>query len=345
LDAIRATGLTKRYGKTLAVDHVELSVPAGEVFGFLGPNGAGKSTTTKMLATLLPPTEGRAEVAGYDIHSDPLGVRGAIGYLPERMPIYRTMTGREYLDTFARMHHLPKAERAERAERLLTLVNLPDIRGKRVGEFSKGMMQRLGLARALINDPKVLFLDEPASGLDPTGRKEIRTLMQSLARGGMTIFLCTHDLAEAQAVCDRIGFIRGGQLVKVQRVGEVATDTRRVLLVELDGLSPAIEQAVRAVEGVIETSFSSPTLTISFRDPASRPDLARAIQKAGGVILGVEEKVPSVEALYEQYVEKPREAGSVAEIASTIVPTSPGAPREGEKTMEPARTRPPSGGR
>ncbi|MHB8586061.1 MAG: ABC transporter ATP-binding protein [Thermoplasmatota archaeon] len=315
-NAIETTRLTKRYGSFVAVKAVDLRVQQGEVFGFLGPNGAGKSTTTKMLATLLRPTEGEARVAGFDVRTEALEVRRAIGYLPERMPVYRTMTAREYLDTFARIHGIPKKERHERAERLLTLVNLQGVEGKAVGTFSKGMTQRLGLARALVNDPKVLFLDEPASGLDPTGRKEIRTLMRSLTAAGTTIFLCTHDLAEAQAVCDRIGFIRDGQLVQTQRVGEVSVGTRRILIVELEGFTPAVKAAVVAVSGVSGATFESPRLSIEFAEPASRQELARVIQKAGGVILGVEEKVPNLEALYERYVERPRTGEAVQELAA-----------------------------
>ncbi len=216
--------MTRRFGRLTAVNDLTLTIPRGEVFGFLGPNGAGKTTTVRMLTTLIYPTSGTAHVAGYNVVEDPHEVQARIGLLPERMPLYEAMTAREFLHTFARIHRIPRDQRRDRIEHLLDLVNLHDVRGQPAGTFSKGMRQRLGLATALLHEPEVLFLDEPASGLDPTGQREIRTLLKDIADEGATIFLCTHDLAQARAVCHRVGFIQQGELTAVQSLEDVSLE-------------------------------------------------------------------------------------------------------------------------
>ncbi len=300
--AIETRDLTRRYGDLTAVDAVTLQVPRGEVFGFLGPNGAGKSTMVKMLTTQIRVTDGAATVAGHDVHADPLAVRRSIGVLPERMPVYPDMTAREFLRTFARVHGVPRGEREDRIEDLLARVKLQGVEGKPTGEFSKGMTQRLGLARALLHDPDVLFLDEPASGLDPTGQREIRALMRRLADTGKTIFLCTHDLGEAQEVCHRIAFIRGGELVAVRPVRADAMDVR-VLTVELDGDAERVAEQVARLEGVRSAQAVTKGLRVRFVGPADRRGIARAVQEAGAVVLGLEESEVRLEDLYKRYVE------------------------------------------
>ncbi len=319
--AIEAKGLVKRYGGMTALRNLDLTIAQGEVFGFLGPNGAGKSTTTKILTTLIQPSEGTARVGGYDVATDPIAVRRIVGYLPEKVPVWRTMTAREYLRTFARLHALPRGVREDRIDHLLDVVNLKGVDGKAVGKFSKGMTQRLGLARALLNEPKVLFLDEPASGLDPTGRKEIRLVMKRLAKEGTTIFLCTHDLAEAQAVCDRIGFIRAGELVKVQTVGDLGEGAVRVADLELDAVTNAVLEAVGALNGV-ESALQEgkAKLIVTFRDPVSRVHIAQAVHRAGSVVIGGSERAPSIETLYETYVEKAHVADDPVDAAKPTVP-------------------------
>jgi ABC-2 type transport system ATP-binding protein len=216
--AIETEGLTRRFGDLVAVDELTLEVAEGEVFGFLGPNGAGKTTTVAMLTTLLDPSSGSARVAGHDVQAEPRRVREAVGYLPERMPLWERMTARETLRTVGRLHGLDGEAREDRIEDLLETVGLPDVVSQTTGTFSKGMRQRLGLAAALLPEPEVLFLDEPASGLDPTGQREIRTLLRDVADLGATVFLCTHHLAQAEAICDRVGVIRGGELQVVRRL-------------------------------------------------------------------------------------------------------------------------------
>lgn len=297
---IELRGLTKDFGALRAVDDVSLHVRRGEVFGFLGPNGSGKSTTTKMLCTLLRPTEGSATVAGADVVADPVRVRAAIGYVPERMPVYGTMTGREYLRTFARLHRVPRSDRERLVDSLLARVGLVDVDGRKLSAYSKGMVQRLGLARALVNEPDVLFLDEPASGLDPVARREIRALMVSFASEGKTIWLTSHDMNEVQAVCHRIAFIRQGKLTRIEGVGERAE--ARAVEFELEGLLAGVVDAMRAQAGVrLVEELEGGRVRVTYTDPADKRSLARALHAAGGVLLDVRDAAPSVEDLYLRY--------------------------------------------
>src|SRR5581483_8791310 len=282
---IEADGVGKTYGKHVALKGLTLKVEAGEVFGLLGPNGAGKSTLTKIFCGLLTPTEGRASVAGHDVTRHTGAAKRTIGYLPDRVPVYRSMT-----------------EREARVEAMLDLVNLKDVDRRPVGGFSKGMTQRLGIARALLHDPKVLFFDEPASGLDPTGRREIRALIQGLAAEGRTVFLCSHDLAEVQAVCHRIAFLRKGELVRVMAVGE-AGGQEREFRVDLAEMAPGVADALRALPGVARVEPDGLSLLVRASDAVDRAILARAVVRAGGLHLDVREVAPSLDSLYRAYIE------------------------------------------
>ncbi|MHB8585404.1 MAG: ABC transporter ATP-binding protein [Thermoplasmatota archaeon] len=306
--AIEARGLTKAYGGSWALRDFSIEVAEGEVFGLLGPNGAGKTTTTRILTTLIRATGGSARVAGFDVVGERAEVRRRIGYLPERMPVYRAMTAREFLRFFARVHHLPRTVREKRIDELLDLLNLHDVDGKRVGTFSKGMTQRLGLARALLNAPRVLFLDEPASGLDPTGRKEIRLIIRSIAAQGTAVLLCTHDLAEASAVCDRIGLLRAGVLVKVQSVGpNRAESEERELTLEIHPLRDEVPALLESLEGVRGVKMENERLRVRFAPPATRLTIAQTLANAGILVVSGAERPVDIEALYEEFVEKPRE--------------------------------------
>jgi ABC-2 type transport system ATP-binding protein len=209
---IRVEGLQKSYGQVRALDGLDLTVEPGTVFGFLGPNGAGKTTTIRVLTGLAHATEGRAWVLGVEITADGHEVARRIGYLPAEPAFYPWMTPPEFLDHVGRVFGLSASERAERVRELLELVGLAEVAKLRIGGFSRGMRQRLGLAQALVNRPEVLFLDEAVSGLDPAGRKEVLELIERL-RGQCTVFISTHILADVERVCDTIGIIARGRLV------------------------------------------------------------------------------------------------------------------------------------
>jgi ABC-2 type transport system ATP-binding protein len=210
--AIRIEGLHKRFGDVQALDGLSLTAEPGSVFGFLGPNGAGKTTTIRILAGLARADSGRAWIDGLEVTADRRRLPGRIGYLPQDPAFYPWMTAREFLDHVGRMFGLPAGERRARIDELLDLVGLSEAAGRRVGGFSGGMDQRLGIAQALVNRPPVLLLDEPVSGLDPAGRRELLQLIDRL-RGQCTVFMSTHILADVERVCDTVAIIHRGQLV------------------------------------------------------------------------------------------------------------------------------------
>lgn len=215
-------GLTRWYGEFLALDSLDLELQEGDLFGFIGPNGAGKTTTMKILATLLEPTDGRAFVGGIDVVKEPKKVRRMVGYMPDFFGVYREMRVAEYLAFFAAAYRVPRRAQQRVVGDLLELVDLAHKSDETVGALSRGMQQRLGLARALVHDPKVLILDEPASGLDPRARVEVREILLELSRMGKTILLSSHILPELSSVCNRIGIIARGSLMALGSLDEVA---------------------------------------------------------------------------------------------------------------------------
>ena len=219
---IRTQGLSRWYGDFLALDHLDLHLERGDLFGFIGPNGAGKTTTMKILATLLDPSEGSATVGGIDVTADPRAVRRLVGYMPDFFGVYREMRVAEYLAFFASAYRVGRRERRRVVADLLDLVDLTHKREDTVGALSRGMQQRLGLARALVHDPDVLILDEPASGLDPRARVEVREILMELSSMGKTILLSSHILPELSSVCNRIGIIAQGRLMAQGSLEEVA---------------------------------------------------------------------------------------------------------------------------
>jgi ABC-2 type transport system ATP-binding protein len=226
MDAIRTEALTKHYRvgfwrprPYLALEGLTLSVAQGEVFGFLGPNGAGKTTTLKLLMQLIYPTSGTAAILGHPAGSSE--VKRRIGYLPENPYFYDYLTAEELLDYFASLFGLAGAERRQRVARLLDEVGIGAERRLQLRKFSKGMLQRVGIAQALINDPEVVFLDEPMSGLDPLGRREVRELILRLRDRGCTVFFSSHVLADAEALCSRVAIVAGGRLVASGRLSEM----------------------------------------------------------------------------------------------------------------------------
>jgi ABC-2 type transport system ATP-binding protein len=222
--AIEVEGLSKRYGELEAVCDLSFRIGAGEVVGFLGPNGAGKTTTMRMLTGFIPPSDGTIRIAGADIISEGLAARRALGYLPETPPLYPEMTPAGYIDFVARIKDVPRSRRKASVERALSRCGLLDVSHREIRQLSKGYRQRVGLAQAIVHEPKVLVLDEPTVGLDPIQVREIRALIRDLAAtGGQTILLSTHILAEVEAICQRAILLHHGRKVLDQPISEMVS--------------------------------------------------------------------------------------------------------------------------
>ena len=263
---ISVQGLTKVYGQRTALDAVSFEVPKGEIFGFVGPNGAGKTTTLRILAALLEPTAGRALVDGADVSQQPERVHERLGYMPDFFGVYDQLTASEYLDFYAACYRLPKLRRKKIADDLLDLVGLTDRRDQAVDTLSRGLKQRLCLARALVHDPAVLLLDEPASGLDPRARVEMREILKELQRMGKTIVISSHILPELTDLCTMIGIIDQGRMRAtgpVQDVIRQLTSGRRLRITVLGQKEEAAAllkpltmiHAVTMVNGAIEAEY------------------------------------------------------------------------------------------
>ncbi|MCC6799077.1 MAG: ABC transporter ATP-binding protein [Anaerolineae bacterium] len=249
---IETHGLVKRYGQIVAVNNLSLQVPRGAIYGFVGPNGAGKTTTMRILTTLITPTSGDAYVAGYSVVDYPREVRRAIGYMPDFFGVYDDMKVWEYLDFFAACYEIPERDRPGLIKDLLALVDLAHRRDDMVEKLSRGMKQRLSLARTLAHDPEVLILDEPASGLDPRARIEIRELLVEMARMGKTIFFSSHILADVAEICTHLGIIESGEIVAQGTVGDIRRQlmpTREILITVLNQIDQA-KETLALVEGI-----------------------------------------------------------------------------------------------
>jgi len=256
--AIAASGLTKQYGDLTAVDSLDLDIPYGEIFGLLGPNGAGKTTTILMVLGLSEPSAGTVRVAGLDPARRPLDVKRIVGYLPDNVGFYESLTGRQNLRYTARLNGLGKSEMELRVDRVLDDVGLRDAADAPTGTYSRGMLQRLGLADALVKDPKILILDEPTMAIDPEGVVEILRLIRTLANErGVTLLLSSHLLNQVQVVCDRVGIFVSGRLIASGRPEDLA-ETGGPVTVELgaDGSEPDIRATLTGAPGV--TSVTSP---------------------------------------------------------------------------------------
>src|SRR2546428_4431234 len=213
IPAVQTFGLTRMYGNIAALSGLDLTVNKGDLFGFIGSNGAGKTTTLRILATFLAPSAGRAQILGHDVVRDADAVRHVIGYMPDFFGVYKDMEVTDYLDFFGACYRIPTAKREKTVADVLELVGLSEKKGSLIGALSRGMQQRLGLARVLIHDPQVLLLDEPASGLDPRARIEMMAILQELQKMGKTIIISSHILSELQTLCNRVAIIEKGRLI------------------------------------------------------------------------------------------------------------------------------------
>ncbi len=247
---IETRGLTKTYGEMTAVDHLDLSIEKGDIFAFIGPNGAGKSTTMKILATLLRPTTGQAYVCGYSVIGQARHIRRKVGYMPDFFGVYQDMTVNEYLEFFAALYKIPPKERRRMVGDVLDLTDLSYKKAADVSSLSRGMQQRLGLARVLLHDPEVLLLDEPASGLDPRARVEMRELLKELRNMGKTIVISSHILVELAELCNKVGIVERGKLVYSGGIDEVLEKLRRPGIVQVRVPNDERERARALLEDI-----------------------------------------------------------------------------------------------
>jgi len=312
MTAIQTEGLRKTFGQVRALDGLTLSVAPGIVYGFLGPNGAGKTTTIRILAGLARPNGGRATVAGIDILAGRRAMARRIGYLPEEPAFYGWMTPRELLDHVGRIFGLSASEREARTRELLELVGLTEVSKRRIGGFSRGMRQRLGVAQALVNRPEVLFLDEPASALDPAGRKEVLEMIGRL-RGQCTVFMSTHILADVERVCDTMGIIARGRMVAEAKQEElVARYAIPAFEVECDhGGEEHLATwagALRQLRWVNSVAVVGATarVVVSDTEAAKRDLLASAVQ-AGLILTRYEMVRPSLEDIFLRLIGEGRQ--------------------------------------
>lgn len=218
---IRIEDLTKRYNGTLAVDHLNLEIPAGQLFAFLGPNGAGKTTTIRMLAGLLRPTQGKAFIGGLDVQASPIETKRLIGYIPDRPYLYEKLTGRDFLKLVGDLYQVPRERQHENIPRFLELFELSEAADRLIENYSHGMRQKLVLSAALLHRPRVIVIDEPMVGLDPLSARLVKDILKQQAQSGVAVFLSTHTLSVAEEIADRIGIIHKGQLLFVGSVGEL----------------------------------------------------------------------------------------------------------------------------
>jgi ABC-2 type transport system ATP-binding protein len=276
--------LRKEYDALLAVDDVCLTVPQGEIFGLIGPNGAGKTTTIRMAAGLLAPTMGRAMVAGVDVAQEPERAQQYIGYLADFFALYEDLKVWEYLDYFAHAYKLPESEISSRINEVITQVNLEIKRDEMIRGLSRGMKQRLGIARAIIHRPKVMLLDEPASGLDPKARLELRNLLRSLRDQGATILISSHILTELEGFCTSIGIMERGRLVRsgsIEQVTAAATTARLVRLTWTGDSAAIVQQKLKNDSRISEVNLA--TGNGAFRFSGAEDDLAAVL---AGLVAG-----------------------------------------------------------
>jgi ABC-2 type transport system ATP-binding protein len=314
---IRVEGLTKDYGSRRAVDNISFHAEKGEILGFLGPNGAGKTTTMRVLTGYMPPSSGKVEVAGFDVAAQSLEVRRRVGYVPETVPLYPDMTVIDYLKFMADLRRVPNVD--DRVDEVMVLVNIEDRARGYIGNLSKGLKQRVGLAQALIHQPDVLILDEPTIGLDPAQIIEVRNLIRDLGKE-RTVMLSTHILSEAQQVCDRVLIINKGKIVAEdtpERLQARLAGVQKVL-VKVAGDSDGLEAVVNGVPGVVRTSQGvDGGLELEMLPGQDiRPHLARAVITANFDLLELRPVSISLEDIFIELTREEPEPPSITEVAA-----------------------------
>jgi len=298
---ITTDNLTKKFGDNTAVDRLTLDIPEGEVFGFLGPNGAGKTTTVRMLTSLIGPTSGTAHVNGFEIGKEDIDIRRSVGVLTETPGMYDNLSAHRNLEIYASLYEVK--DPAGQVEKYLQMLGLWDRRHDATGTFSKGMKQKLALARALLHEPRILFLDEPTSALDPEAAFLVREFILEIKKEGRTIFLCTHNLDEADRLCDRIGVFKTRLLVLDTPARLRAQLFGRKIVFHLRTADESLAEKVRAVSFVKEARVIDHKLLITLDDPERyNPEIIRILVEAGADIQFVGELRHSLEDVYLQLV-------------------------------------------
>lgn len=304
-DVVQTSGLTKKFGSLVAVDHMDLSVKSGEIFGFLGPNGAGKTTTVRILCGLMMPTSGTATVVGHDVVTEPEEVKQRIGYMPQAYGLYDDLTVDENLEFFGSVYRVPREERRKRADEILRLVRLEEFRKHYAGELSGGMKRRMSLAVSLIHNPQLLILDEPTAGVDPPLRRIFWQYFRELNKRGVTFFINTHYMDEAE-LCDRLALISYGRLVSLGSPTELkrkAVGGERVEFVTAD--LPRTGEILKDSELVREVHTSDGGIQLIVEEAASAiPRLTSLLREHGVEVLQVRQLQPSLEDVFIKLVEE-----------------------------------------
>jgi ABC-2 type transport system ATP-binding protein len=305
---IRAEGLTKRYAATLAVDHVDIEVHSGEIVGILGPNGSGKTTTILMLLGLTEPTEGRAEVAGFDPLREPLEVKRRVGYLPDSVGFYDGLSARDNLAYTGRLAGLSRREIDERFAEAIARVGLPDVGRERVATFSRGMRQRLGLAEILMKRPSIAILDEPTATLDPHSTQEFLGMIRRLKADGTAVLLSSHHLDQVQSVCDRVALFNQGRIVLSGSVTDLA---QRVLggghVIDVEVHGDGVRDRLAGVPGVVRVQVLAPELYRVDCEGDLRAEIARLLAPESE-LTGIRFAEPSLNEVYTRYFDEARHA-------------------------------------
>jgi ABC-2 type transport system ATP-binding protein len=299
---IIAGALTRRFGQVVAVDNLDLEVQAGEIFGFLGHNGAGKTTTVRLLNGVLAPSSGRAQVLGLAPVEEGSALRRRTGVLTETPSLDERLTGQENLEIYAELYDVPRTEISVRIRELLETFELADRADEKAGDYSKGMKQRLALARALLHRPEVLFLDEPTAGLDPVATRRVHEMITRLSHEEeRTVFMCTHNLAEAQKLCDRVAVLEHGRLVALGTPAELARKVGRSQQLEVEVAAEDQERALdilAATPGLSEARLDASTIVASGAQREAIPALVAALASAGVRIYRVAPQEASLEDIY-----------------------------------------------
>ncbi len=301
---IETKDLTKAYGNFIAVDKLNLRIDEGETFGFLGPNGAGKTTTLLMLLGLTEPTSGSVQVCGYNPTKEPIKVKRFVGYLPEKIGFYEDLTARQNLEYTARLNSVPWQQIPQKIDKVLNSVGLSEVRNKEVGKFSHGMKQRLGIADVMIKDPKIIYFDEPTSGIDPQGTDEILNLISSMAKQKITAIISSHQLHHVQKVCNRVGIIAKGRLVvegPIDQLGrEAIAGGKFQIEAQASPITSQLVEALKNIKGVLNVESSDNSILITCEEDL-RSQISKKIVESDSMLIGMKIEEYGLEEIYMKY--------------------------------------------
>jgi len=322
IKAVEVTGITKKFGSFTAVDNISFDVPEGEIFGYLGPNGAGKTTLMRMLTTLIIPTSGSAQIAGFNVVTNPADVRRQIGVISQAMTSDLDLTGYENLDVYGRFYGVPSRARKERIKYLLDMVGLSSRAGELVATYSGGMRRRLEVARGLVHRPKILFLDEPSSGLDPQSRRVMWELLRQIRQESLTtMFLTTHYMEEADALCSRIAIIDAGKMIVLGSPAQLKREIpgSDIVSIAVKGLSDDLISHIRELSFVRNLLVEDTTLRVSVDSGAtSLPSLIDAIRSFGGEITSAGIHEQSLEDVFIHFTGKSIREGEAKKVSLLV---------------------------